>query len=201
MSIPKFILASGSPRRRELLGTIGIDFDVVVSVVDEAEVTEKLGDAPPSLIVTTLAEEKALEVAARTPGKALVLGADTVVVLDEHVLGKPENEDHAVAMLMRLSGREHQVYTGIALVAVEDGVITKHRSTFSVTGVEFAPFSEDRARAYVVTGEPMDKAGSYGIQALGTLLIPRIDGDYFNVVGLPVFRLGEMLKEFGVDLL
>ena len=104
-------------------------------------------------------------------------------------------------MLMRLSGRQHQVYTGISLIELKDGQVDRQRSGFAVTDVEFAAFDERRARSYVATGESLDKAGSYGIQALGTLLIPRINGDYFNVVGLPLFRLGEMLREFGVSLL
>lgn len=197
----RFILASASPRRRELLGSVGIAFDIVPSVVDEPALIASLGDVPPATVVTTLAEEKAAEVADRTEGDALVLGADTVVVLDEHVLGKPDDEEHAVQMLMRLSGRTHQVYTGIAVIETENGIVRRKSSGFCCTDVEFAPFDETRARAYVATGEPMDKAGSYGIQALGTLLIPRIHGDYFNVVGLPLFRLGEMLAEYGVKLL
>ena len=197
----RFILASASPRRRELLKSVGVDFEVVPSVVDEPELLKRLGDVPPATIVTTLAEEKALEVADRTDGDALILGSDTVVVLDEHVLGKPDDEAHAVAMLMRLSGRTHQVYTGVALIEVENGIVKRRSSSFCCTDVEFAPFDEVRARGYVATGDPMDKAGSYGIQALGTLLIPRIHGDYFNVVGLPLFRLGEMLAEYGIKLL
>jgi septum formation protein len=197
----RFVLASGSPRRRELLATLGIVFDVVPSTVDERAILAGLGDAAPSEVVLRLSEAKAREVARRTDGDALVLGADTIVVIDGDILNKPDDPEEAVAMLMRLSGRTHQVYTGMALVTVGEGAITGYREAFSVTDVEFAPFDEARARAYVATGEPLDKAGAYGIQAFGTLLIPRINGDYFNVVGLPLYRLGQMLEELGVGLL
>jgi septum formation protein len=124
-----------------------------------------------------------------------------VVVLDSHILGKPDNTEHAIEMLLTLSGRTHQVYTGLSLVSAAGSAISNVRTSFSVTDVEFAPFDEARARAYVATGEPLDKAGAYGIQALGALLIPRIHGDYFNVVGLPLHLLGQMLEEIGWPLL
>lgn len=201
MSDRRLILASASPRRRELLSSLGLDFEVTPSTVDEAAFLKLMPGASPSDIVLKLAETKALDVASRTVGDALVIGADTDVALDGDVLGKPESEQQAVDMLLRLSGRVHQVYTAITLVDVQQSHIARHATSYCATDVEFSPFDEARASAYVATGEPMDKAGSYGIQALGTLLIPRISGDYFNVVGLPLFRLGEMLAEFGYAVL
>jgi len=197
----RFILASASPRRKDLLGTLGIEFEIMPSNLDEDSFIDKLGATTPGELVNALSNAKALDVAHRLTGDALVLGADTIVVLDGAVLGKPDNLQHAVEMLMHLSGRTHQVYTGLTLACVADGSLASARSAYSVTDVDFAPFDETRARAYVQTGESLDKAGAYGIQAMGTLLIPRIHGDYFNVVGLPLYLLGQMLQEAGWPLL
>jgi septum formation protein len=197
----RFILASASPRRKALLGSLGIDFEVRPSNIDESQFIDRLGRLAPGAMASALAQAKALDVAAQVSGDALVLGADTIVVLDENVLGKPDDPEHAVEMLMTLSGRTHQVYTALSLVPVAEGSAASPRTAFSVTDVEFAPFDEARARAYVTTGESLDKAGAYGIQAAGALLIPRIRGDYFNVVGLPLYLLGQMLEENGWRIL
>ena len=187
------ILASNSPRRRELLGQMGVtDFQVSAPNVDES-VEDGLS---PAQIVEQLSLRKALAVAKKAGPNDLVIAADTVVALDGAVLGKPRNEAGAFAMLSALSGREHHVYTGV----------TVHRAGQTVTGheetaVTFRALEADEIRGYIGTGEPMDKAGAYGIQGLGALLVSGIRGDYCNVVGLPVFRLGRILKEFGVDLL
>ncbi|MDR3707918.1 MAG: Maf family protein [Capsulimonadaceae bacterium] len=202
MTKRRLVLASASPRRRELLSSLGLAFDVIPSTVDESLAVASLGEAPtPDRIVRALAEAKALDVAARTKGDALVLGADTIVVVDGVVLGKPESPDDAAAMLLTLAGRTHQVYTGLSLIEVSEGAPGIPDSRSDATDVEFEAFDMERARAYVATGEPLDKAGGYGIQALGALLIPRISGDYFTVVGLPLYTLGQMLEAAGVRML
>ena len=175
----KIVLASQSPRRKELLGRMGLEFVTQASKIDESAFD---GLAAREL-VATLSREKAQWIARQLDGETLVIGADTVVVRDGAALGKPKDAEDAVAMLLSLSGRDHQVCTGVT-VCRGDRVLT-----------------ETEVRQYVSTGEPMDKAGAYGIQGLGGLLVEGIRGDYSNVVGLPVCRLGQMLKDFGVDCL
>ena len=183
------ILASGSPRRRQLLEQIGLTFVVRSSDVDES-VSPGL---TPAQVVESLSARKGEAVAAEAAPGDLVLSADTVVSLDGAILGKPRDRAEAEAMLTALSGRTHQVYTGVTLL--QDGRrLTEHE----VTAVTFRPLSPGEIAAYVSTGEPMDKAGAYGIQGLGALLVERLEGDYFNVMGLPLCRLGEMLAQFGV---
>ncbi|MGI4788399.1 MAG: Maf family protein [Janthinobacterium lividum] len=189
----RLVLASASPRRRELLGLLGLLFEIVASRYDEALISP-VGMAPPDY-VTQLARGKAQEVAGRTAGDALIIGADTTVVLDGQYLNKPLDSADAVRMLRTLSGRTHQVYTGLALIHG-----TKVLTDFSMTEVTFAPLSDETIAAYVATGEPLDKAGAYGIQGKALSFIPSIQGDYFNVVGLPVFLLGQMLSEFAISV-
>lgn len=174
-----------------LLRQIGLEFDVVPSGADEPVPDGAL----PSDLAERLAVAKARAVAAGRD-KGLVIGADTVVVLNDLILGKPSGPEHAARMLRNLSGLQHQVITGIAIVDASTG---RTRSDAVVTGVKFAPLNDDLIDRYVATGEPMDKAGAYGIQGFGALLIERIDGCYFNVVGLPIRRLAELLSEFGFD--
>lgn len=187
-SAPPIILASASPRRRHLLDMLGLEFRVVPSSVDELL---RDGEDPGSH-VERLAREKALAVAASHPD-ALVIGGDTVVVVDHTPLGKPADAADAVAMLLRLQGAMHRVETGVAVVApggrVESSVVPVH--------VWFRRFDRHTAQQYVATGEPMDKAGAYGIQGLGATLVDRIDGDYFAVVGLPLARLISLLRAVG----
>ena len=179
------VLASGSPRRRELLARLGLTFEVVPSDADE---TWPLAE-PPGRAAEIIAARKAEAVAESRPD-ALVLGADTVVVLDGEVLGKPPTPEAARATLRRLAGREHTVYTGLAL-AHGGRTVTAHEAT----AVRFGPLAEDEIAAYVATGSPMDKAGAYGIQDdLGSLFVAGLTGDYFNVVGLPLHRLYATLK-------
>lgn len=186
-------LASGSPRRRQLLEQIGIrEFTVLPSQADEA-ISPSL---PPAAVVKELSMRKAMAVARQVPAGELVLAADTVVALDGAILGKPGSQEEAVGMLIALSGRTHQVYTGLTLLL--DG---ESRTEHEETSVTFRDLSTLEIRAYAATGEPMDKAGAYGIQGLGALLVERLEGDYFNVMGLPVCRLGGMLRDFGVNLL
>lgn len=153
------------------------------------------GLAPPET-VCEIARCKAREVAAKSDAKSLVIAADTLVCLDGDFLGKPENEQEAALMLRRLSGRKHTVYTGVAIIYGGNEICEAEASD-----VLFRELSDDEISAYIATGEPMDKAGAYGAQGLGALLVMGIDGDFFNVMGLPVCRLGIMLKSFGVDIL
>lgn len=186
------ILASQSPRRKELLERIGIhNFHIIAPDVDESTAD----GLPPAQIVEELSVRKARAAGAAGPD-SLVIAADTVVALDGKALGKPHSEEEAFAMLSALSGREHHVYTGLTVLQGERAV-TEHEET----AVLFRGISPDEIRGYIATGEPMDKAGAYGIQGVGALLVSGIRGDYCNVMGLPVFRLGRILREFGVDLL
>ena len=187
------ILASGSPRRRELLTQIGVkDYRILVPDVDEHT------DVPaqPAPLVEVLSRRKAEAVRAIAGNEALIIAADTVVALDNEVLGKPTDKADAARMLSALSGREHQVYTGFTVLQ-GDQVITAHE----VTDVTFRPLSSEDIEHYIATNEPMDKAGAYGIQGFGAVLVSGLNGDYFNVMGLPVFRLAQALSHFGIDTL
>lgn len=188
----KIVLASQSPRRKELLGRMGLKFVTQASKIDESA----FDGLEARELVATLSREKAQWIARQLDGETLVIGADTVVVRDGAALGKPKDAEDAVAMLLSLSGRDHQVCTGVT-VCRGDRVLTQVEET----QVTFRDLTEAEVRQYVSTGEPMDKAGAYGIQGLGGLLVEGIRGDYSNVVGLPVCRLGQMLKDFGVDCL
>ncbi len=185
------ILASGSPRRRELLNALGLSFTVCPAKGEEI-VPE---GAAPAEIVKALSRAKAEEVGKRFPDK-LIIAADTIVCLDGRVLGKPKDEADACAMLSSLSGRAHEVYTGVTLI-LGDTVL----SEAECTKVFFRPLSAEEIAAYVASGDPMDKAGAYGIQGKAALMVERLEGDYFNVMGLPLCRLGKMMKTIGVRLL
>ena len=196
----RLILASASPRRRELLENIGLKFDIIVSSENEENIDDTL---PPKLYTSELAVLKANSVAKKLieegRQKGIIIAADTVVYLDEKILGKPKNKEDAFLMLNSLSGRIHSVYTGICVLRLYDGFIV---SASVRTDVKFKDIDEKLIRKYIDTNEPMDKAGAYGIQGRGSLLVEKIDGDYFNVVGLPVSTLCEILKnEFNVDIL
>ena len=187
------ILASNSPRRRELLERIGLTgFTVAAPNVDET-VEDGLS---PAQIVEALSLRKARAAAEKAGLEDLIIAADTVVALDGGVLGKPQDESDAFAMLSALSGREHHVFTGVTVLQGGKAV-TEHEET----AVAFRAIAPEEIRGYIATGEPMDKAGSYGIQGIGALLVSGIRGDYCNVMGLPVFRLGQILSGFGVELL
>jgi septum formation protein len=184
----RFVLASASPRRRELLDLIGIPH-----VVDPADIDESMHVAElPVAHVERLAREKASKVAGRHHG-ALVIAADTVVVLDGRVMGKPRTEDQAYDMLSDLSGATHTVLTGMACAF--NGELESSVDDVSVT---FRSLSKDEIREYIATGEPMDKAGSYGIQGYGATIVRRIDGDYFAVMGLSLVRLVELMQKLRV---
>lgn len=184
------ILASKSPRRKQLLEQMGLSFTVRVADVEETmDPSLSVRDA-----VAALSRRKAEAVTAA--GQDVVIAADTVVVRDETVLGKPRTEEEAVQMLRSLSGRSHFVMTGFTVRQGEKCV-----SATEVTEVFFRPLSEKEISAYAATGDPMDKAGSYGIQGLAALFAGKIHGDYFNVMGLPVCALGAVLRQFGVEIL
>ena len=186
------ILASASPRRRELLERFGVPFRVVPARGAE---TAPEGLTPGEQ-VECLARHKAAEVAAGADADSVVIAADTVVEIDGEILGKPGTPARAEEMLRRLSGREHRVWSGLCVRRGE-----KILSGREVTSVHFRELTDGEIRAYVDTGEPMDKAGAYGAQGRGALLVRRIDGDFFTVMGLPLCRLGEMLKKQGVEIL
>lgn len=189
----KIVLASGSPRRRELLERIGItDFDVRVPEVEEY-FPENL---TPQQVVEYISREKAEAAAALCSADEIVITADTMVFLDEARLGKPADEADALRMLTALQGRRHTVCTGVTVRRGAESITESE-----TTHVYFRPATQSELRAYIATGEPMDKAGSYGVQGKGALLVEKLDGDFFNVMGLPVLRLSRMLARFGVELL
>lgn len=185
---PPLVLASASPRRTALLDALGLAHEVLPADVPESV---EPGEGPEAH-VERLARAKALAVARLRP-QALVVGGDTVVAVDGEILGKPAGEAEAVAMLLRLAGRGHTVHSGLALALPGGDVL----SAVSSTGVRFRDFDEAAARAYVATGEPMDKAGAYGIQGRGAALVRSVEGDYSAVVGLPVAALVDLLEEAG----
>ena len=189
----KIILASASPRRKELLEKLDLEFSVCPADIDES----LLPDEDAGMYPLRTAVQKAMAVA-KTAEDALIIAADTVVAVDDDILGKPRDEAEAKAMLQRLSGREHIVITGIGVV---DTVSGRTLSATEQTIVYFHPLRDEEIDAYIATGECMDKAGSYGIQGKGSLLVRKIDGDYFNVMGLPLSRLYRLLLNIDADIL
>jgi septum formation protein len=187
MSRPRVLLASASPRRRELLKLVGIEHEVRPANIDEQYLAGEL----PREHAERLAREKA--VALDAPD-AVTIGSDTIVVVDGEVLGKPRDRAHAAAMLRQLSGRSHIVMTGVA--ARWRGELA---SGLEEVGVTFRTLSEDDIERYIDTGEPMDKAGAYGIQGFGATIVDRVDGDYFAVMGLPLNRLVRLLQSLGLN--
>lgn len=187
----KLLLASASPRRRELLENIGLEFDIVPSDVDET----LWNDAVPQDFVMTLAKRKA-EFAAESHKDVWILAADTVVVYDEKILGKPADCADAVRMIELLQGRTHYVVTGVALVKPDGGMLIDCERTY----VKFRSMTHEECEAYVDQGESMDKAGAYAIQGRGSMLVESIEGCYSNVVGLPVNRVAVMFEEAGYSL-
>lgn len=188
----RLILASSSPRRIELLRRLGLGFEVVKPLWE----TRVIDDDP-----VEVAELTALEKARAVAGgftEGLVIGADTIVVIDDEILGKPRDEEEARLFLRKLSGRVHRVITGIAVVDAGRG---REEVDHEVTEVKFKELSEEEIELYIASGEPFDKAGGYGIQGLGSLFVEWIKGDYFNVVGLPIYRLSLLLRRFGFDVL
>jgi len=189
----QIILASASPRRAFLLKQIGLDFQVIPSSVEE------IADShlEPQEMVLKLAKRKAQAVSREYP-QAIVLGADTVVCCEGRILGKPRDREEAAEMLYFLSGRVHEVVSGVVLQRL---IPESVRGEAVTTRVKFRDLTDEEITGYIATGEPLDKAGAYGIQGLGALLVEKIEGCYFNVVGLPLSRLPDLFREFGVDLL
>jgi len=191
----KLILASGSPRRAEILRHAGIAFEIRAMGVDESRHPNEL----PGDYVQRLALAKAQSVVAAersSKDETLVLGADTIVVAGEDILGKPATRDDAQRMLRRLSGRTHEVHTGLALLRTDR---VDQRVMEEITRVEFAPLTDAEIEDHIATGEPFDKAGAYAIQGVGGRYVTRIEGCYFNVMGLPLARLWSLLREFGCE--
>ncbi len=186
--MPKIILASKSPRRSELLKNIGIKFDIIESSVDESVIPK---DLPPKLYVQELAMLKSSSVASHLGSDHLVIGADTVVVHDGKIIGKPKDFDDAFNMLSSFSGTSHTVYSGIS---VTDSATLRTVTDYAATDVYFSKISPKEITDYINTYSPYDKAGAYGIQEYAGVFISKIDGDFFNVVGLPMSKLYELLK-------
>ena len=189
----KIILASSSPRRRDLLIQIGLDFDILPSHRPE-EMDPAL---PPDEMAQKLAQEKALDTASRLT-EGLVVGADTIVVLQGKIMGKPSDSEEAFRTLKKLSGRFHEVITALALLDVKS---RKMLTGYEKTRVFFRRISDEEIQAYINSGEPMDKAGAYGIQGKGILFVQKINGCYTNVVGLPLVKLAEMFSRMGTTLI
>ncbi len=198
--ISQLVLASSSPRRKELVASLGLSLPVYILSSDADESVPS--DWAPAHIVEQLALRKAHATAAilkerREENHSLVVGADTIVVVDGRVLGKPKDREDALSMLRSLQGREHEVYTGVACVVAETGAET---SAHRMTKVYMKPMQDEVLKRYIATGEPDDKAGAYGIQGLGATLVEKIDGCYFNVVGLPVSLLSDMLAHYEIQV-
>lgn len=185
----RLVLASASPRRRELLARAGFQFEVRPASLDEAP----LAGEPPEEYAGRVARDKALNVGAQVEPGNLVLGADTIVVAGDEILGKPEDAADAVRMLRILSGNSHRVITGVCLVSAP---VEVKALTHETTIVTFRSLDEEEIENYVASGEPLDKAGAYGIQGLASKFVARVEGCYFNVVGLPVARVDGLLKPY-----
>lgn len=185
----RMILASASPRRKELLEQAGVEFEIIPAVGEEV-----ITDNRPQQAVLGLSAQKAAEVAAKVQGDAIVLGADTVVAFGGRILGKPKDEADAKQMLSMLSGNTHSVYTGVSMVVKQSGE-SRPYSFYEETEVTMYPLTEGQIISYIRSGEPMDKAGAYGIQGKGAVFIEKIQGDYNNVVGLPIARVFRTLEE------
>ena len=183
------VLASKSPRRKELLSLLDLQFDIITADIDETMDTS----LPVADEVSRLSYEKAAAIRSKVSSDTIIISADTVVELDGVVMGKPKDESDAYNMLKSLSGNTHNVLSGVTVMRGD-----KHVSKTVITEVHFRPLSDQEINTYIATKEPMDKAGSYGIQGRGSKFVEKIDGDYFNVVGLPVCTLSLMLKEFDI---
>jgi septum formation protein len=192
-------LASLSPRRQELLAQLGLRYELIAQAVPE----QRRAEESPEAYVRRLALEKAQAGRAALAGRPLrpVLGADTTVVVDDAVLGKPADEAEAKAMLMRLSGRSHRVLSAVAVVGRDDLGQDRQAVRVSESRVSFRELSVAECHAYWLSGEPLDKAGAYAIQGLGALFVERLEGSYSGVMGLPLFETGELLRRFGIDVL
>jgi septum formation protein len=196
-AISRLVLASSSPRRKELVASLDLSLPVSILSTDTDETIEPGWTPAEAVEQLSLRKAQAARARMEQPDQALILGADTIVVLEGAILGKPADEAEAIEMLTRLQGRRHEVFTGVSLVNAATGhATTAHRKT----SVYMKPLAERRIAAYAATGEPLDKAGAYGIQGLGSTLVDRIEGCYFNVVGLPLSLLSDMLAEYDIHV-
>lgn len=191
----KIVLASASPRRRELLEKIGVSFTVLPTKEEEKTTKTK-----PEEVVEELAWQKAAKSKALEEPDVMVIGSDTIVALGDRILGKPGSREEAMEMLRMLQGRVHQVYTGVAVLIRKQGEMREQLVFHEKAQVEFYPMSEEEIRAYVDTGEPMDKAGAYGIQGAFAVYVKKINGDYNTIVGFPVSRFYQELKAAGIRI-
>jgi len=191
----KIVLASSSPRRKELLEQVGVVFEVMTSDKDEV-----ISKSEPEEIVKELALEKANYVAGMLQESAVVIGADTLVAIGSKILGKPRDKKEAYRMLRSLQGKTHQVYTGVAILIKEENKLGTYTTFAEMTSVSMYTMTEDEIEYYVSTGEPMDKAGAYGIQGKSAVYVKEIHGDYNNVVGLPVARLYQEMRKLGIQI-
>lgn len=194
---PHLVLASGSPRRKELLQSIGLNFSVIASNIDES-----LAERDPRKFVIELSLAKARDVASKIQAdlkeRTLVLGSDTIVVLDQQILGKPDTSEHAYEMLMQLSGKAHQVYTGVSVVDLPDG---EEASICQSSSVIFRKLDPQEARFYANSEEPMDKAGAYALQGTAAAFVDKVDGCYSNIIGLPLPETVKLLRKFGMNVM
>lgn len=197
----QIFLASQSPRRKELLSMLDVPFSAAESHLDERALEKEMCTLTPAEKAAKTAEAKALAAAKNITENAIVLGADTIVAFEGEILHKPTDAQNAFSILSRLSGKSHMVYTGVSLIQ-KDGSQEALEIRTSVVGtkVTFRPLTEQEILAYIATGEPFDKAGAYGIQGKGSLLVSRIEGDYFNVVGLPLTEIQKQLRHFGIEI-
>lgn len=193
----RIVLASQSPRRKELLAGLGLSFIVKTSSVDEEKVVEDLAISKPEELVRMLSFVKAEDVA-KDLTDGIVIGADTIVVLGDEILGKPKDQADAKQMIEKLSGKTHLVISGVTIIDVAQN---KHRTEHVTTEVDFKDISDSELHGYLMKANYMDKAGSYAVQEHGALFVRGIRGCFFNVVGLPIYTTGEMLKEFHVNVL
>ena len=187
------VLASASPRRRELLTMLGVENFKIIPAVGEEIIDQSMA---PEEIVRVLSLEKATEVSKLCDDTAVIIAADTVVAQNGEIMGKPVSKDEAFQMLSKLSGKNHTVFTGVTVMLGQ-----KTLTEYERTSVRFRELTEREILAYIETGEPMDKAGSYGAQGIGSLFVEGIEGDFFNVMGLPLCRLSKMLEKLGVNLI
>ncbi len=194
MTQKKIILASSSPRRKALLEQVGLEFDIVISEVDEI-VDPTLS---PEEVVKSLAHQKAMAVASKVRGDTLVIGADTIVAINDEIIGKPRNKEEIYAMLKRLSGNTHKVITWVCIIDTSNNKSFIDQNTSYVT---FRKIDDDEIMKYIASGEPTDKAGSYAIQGIASIFIEKIEGNYSDIVGLPLCTLDKMLKQFGMNVL
>lgn len=195
----KVILASNSPRRKELLAGMGVEFEAIPSQKEEVMTKDN-----PSEVVLELSQQKAEDVATMVEGQSIIIGADTVVAIDGMILGKPKDEDDAIRMVGLLQGRSHSVYTGVSIIIKEGKSGNDNRQRLiqfaEETKVYVYPMSKEEICNYVATKEPMDKAGAYGIQGKFATFIKGLEGDYYNVVGFPVGRIYQTLKQEGIQI-